>query len=226
LDAGDKLFDEVLSERDRQGILQQFILIGGWCQKIYRYNFDNPPELSALRTADIDLLVREPKKIKKNVDIKDLFKSYGFDEDYSTPEGYVKYVHPEMEIELLVPAVGRSSDKPFQLKKLNTNAQRLRYLDIVEKYAKEIEFKGLKIIVPEPAAFVINKFIASQRRKDKGKKEKDLITAKEFGEYILDDPKQKVLLKEIFGSLKPRLQRSLLKEIENISSEIYEHLIS
>jgi hypothetical protein len=133
MEKGDKLFYDILSLLDKQGILQQFILIGGWCQKLYRSKFNNPPELSALRTADIDLLVREPKNIKKNVDLTKILKSFNFDEEFSMPEGYIKYVHPEMEIELLVPAVGRASNKPFPLKMLNSNAQRLRYLDIIEK---------------------------------------------------------------------------------------------
>ena len=210
MEKGDKLFFDILASLGQHGILQHFILIGGWCQKLYRFSFDNPPELSALRTADIDFLVREPKNIKKSVDLTHIFRSFGFDEEYSIPEGYVKYVHPEMEIELLVPAIGRSSDKPFPLKKLNSNAQRLRYLDILEKNTTEIEFYSLKIMVPQPAAFVINKLITSQRRKNKWKQQKDRITAKEFGEYILNDPEQKALLKDIFKSLNPRLRMSLL----------------
>jgi len=224
MDEGDKLFFKILSALEHEGILKHFIIIGGWCQRLYRYHYNNPPEISALRTADIDLLVQNPKKIIKQVDLYEIFHKLGFDETYSNPEGYIKYVHPELEIEFLVQEIGKSKNKPFPLKKLNTNAQRLRYLDIIEKYPMEIDFHGLKVFVPQPAAFVINKFITSQRRKDEAKKMKDLVTATELGIYILQDNHQKKSLRDIFKSLKPRLQTKLLNIIKEQSEEVYDCL--
>lgn len=129
-----------------------------------------------------------------------------------------------MEIEFLVPEVGKSRNKPFPLKNLNTNAQRIRYLDIIENHPMEMVFQGLKIVVPQPAAFVINKIIISQRRLNVAKKEKDLLSAAELGTYILRFHQQKTLLKNIFNDLTPRLQRKILEILKKDSNDIYDIL--
>jgi hypothetical protein len=81
-------------------------------------------------------------------------------------------------------------------------------------------------VVPKPAAFVVNKLITSQRRKDKWKQQKDRITAKEFGEYIIADHEQKDLLKEIFQNLSPKLKKSILNDLKEISRILMEELAS
>jgi len=110
------------------------------------------------------------------------------------------------------------------LKHLKSNAQRLRYMDILEKYPLEVDFYGIKITVPQPAAFVINKFIISQRRKNKDKSDKDIIAAKEIGEYILNEQYQKVIMNEIYKSLPVKTQNKLIKIIKQYSIYIYNHL--
>jgi hypothetical protein len=94
-----KLFFDILSQLNNEGVLQKFILIGGWCQILYKQFFGNPVEISTLRTADVDFLLPNPLKIDKAVNIPLIFKKLGFDEEFSTPEGYTKYVHPDLEIE-------------------------------------------------------------------------------------------------------------------------------
>lgn len=225
MDPGDKFFVEILSALERERVLKHFILIGGWCQRLYRHHFNYPTGISALRTADIDFLVRNPEKIHTKVDIAKILKTLGFDELFH-PQGYIKYVHPDLEIEFLVPEVGKKQEKPFPLTNLNTNAQRLRHLDIIEKYPVEISFHELNVLVPQPAAFVINKFIISQRRKDASKKEKDLLAAKELGDYILKNEDQKQLLIAIFNNLNKKLQKKLLEIIKNQSLKIYDLLVN
>jgi hypothetical protein len=221
MDKNEKFLYDILSVLSDAGILQNLILVGGWCQRIYRSYYGDPPEIPALRTVDIDLLILNPNKILKKVDIRKIFSKLGLDEVYSYPEGYIKYVHPDLEVEFLVSEIGKGKNKPFLVEKLNTNAQRLRYLDIIEKYHMEINFHGLKLFLPQPAAFVINKYITSQRRKDETKKVRDLVTAKELGEYILQDVNQKKLLRKIFKSLKPGIQSRLHKIIKEQSEAVY-----
>ena len=88
----------------------------------------------------------------------------------------------------------------------------------------EIEYYGLKVNVAQPAGFVINKFITSQRRKNDNKKAKDFLTATELGKFILKDDHQKELMKGIFNSLNLRLQIKLLNIILRQSDEIYNWL--
>ena len=90
----------------------------------------------------------------------------------------------------------------------------------------KIEYYGLKVNIPQPAAFVINKFITSQRRKNDNKKEKDLLAATELGKFILKDDHQKELLIEIFHGLNSRLQKKVRNIISHQSDEIYNWLTS
>ena len=165
MEKGDEFFYKIIKTLHRENILEQLLLAGGWCQRLYRYYYDNPREISALRTADIDFIIKRPiKKVKKS-DVKELLNQIGFEEEFSFPQGYIKYTHSDLEIEFLVSEIGKGSNKPFPVKNLNTNAQRLRYLDLLEKYTFEINFYDIKIEIPQPAAFVINKFIVSLKRK-------------------------------------------------------------
>ena len=224
MEKGDKLFYDIIKILHKENVLEQLMLTGGWCQRLYRHCYNNPLEISALRTADVDFIIRRPIRFEKKLNIAEILSQVGFEEVYSTPKGFIKYVHPDLEIEFLISEIGRGSNNPYPLKHLHTNAQRLRYLDILEKYPLEIDFHELKITVPQPAAFVINKFIISQRRKDKAKSEKDINTAKEIGEYILNDEYQKILLKEIYEDLNEKLQNKLIKIIKSHSISIHDYL--
>lgn len=83
-----------------------------------------------------------------------------------------------MEIEFLISELGRGKNEPYKVKELNINAQGLRYLNLLQKYTIEILFYDINLVVPEPAAFVLHKFIVSDRRQNQTKREKDIKTAK------------------------------------------------
>lgn len=101
-----------------------------------------------------------------------------------------------MEVEFLVPEIGRKIDKPHEILSLKTNAQRLRFLDILTSHTKVVQYKDLKLKIPEPAGYVLNKLIV---RNDISKKEKDIKAAKELGEYIINVSRQRTFLKRIFS---------------------------
>jgi hypothetical protein len=59
-----EIFNAILDALEDVHTLNDIIFIGGWAQFLYRRYFNDPPELSALRTVDIDLLFNQPSKIK------------------------------------------------------------------------------------------------------------------------------------------------------------------
>lgn len=79
----------------------------------------------------------------------------------------------------------------------------------------------LKITLPEPAAYVLHKFIIGRRRLKKEKGEKDLNSAKEIGEFLLDDPEQRKKLRDIFDSLPRKRQNKIKAGVESISLELH-----
>jgi hypothetical protein len=218
------IFEDILTLLQEKSILKDLIIIGGWCLIIYRHLYNNPKEISSLRTSDIDFLVPLDQKFSRQVDIGEILSKLEFDSVYSISKGFIKYVHPEMEIEFLVPAIGRPTDKPYKLDALKSNAQPLRYLDILSEHTRSVSYKHFEVRIPEPAAFVMNKLITAMRRSELSKQEKDLKSAKELGEYILDDNNQKALLIKIFNRLNSRLQNRLLKQLKDTSPRLHEFL--
>ena len=62
-------------------VLGDIVLIGSWC-KIFYSSFFATDEISILRTSDIDLLIPQNLKTKRNVDIGKEFESLGFSINY------------------------------------------------------------------------------------------------------------------------------------------------
>ncbi len=207
-------FKEIISILNQAGVLSYLILIGGWCLYVYREYFRNDPQIPLLRTADIDFLIPRPLKIKNGIDVHTLLKNKGFDVQFSHPAGYIKYVHPQIEIEFLTPEVGKGSEKPFLVRPLNLSAQQLRYLTILQNYTMEVLVDEDKITVPEPSAFVLHKLLLSFKRNRTEKREKDLRTAIDLGEFLLHKEDQRVQIKEIFESFPRPWKRDILKVIE------------
>ena len=77
-DAPVELCLEVLRRLDKAGVLQDIILIGSWCTLFYREYFGDDAKLSALRTRDMDFLIKTPPKIRSTVYMAELLKDLGF----------------------------------------------------------------------------------------------------------------------------------------------------
>ncbi len=220
------LFLVILAKLDKEEVLQDIILIGGWCPLIYKEYFGNPVEISMQRTADLDFLIPNPPRIHKDVDVSLILEGLGFDKKLSLLDGYEKYVHPDLEVEFLTPEKGRGRDKPYTIDKLHINAQGLRYLDLIQSYIMKTVYNGISINVPEPTAYVLHKFIVSGRRKKSFKREKDIETARQLGEYLLEQEKQRKRMHEIYVDMADKWKRDLMRIVKGASEKIYTFLNS
>jgi hypothetical protein len=220
------LFFTILIRLDKEEVLRDIILIGGWCSLVYKEYFGNPVEISMQRTADLDLLIPNPPRIHKDVDVSLILEELGFDRKVSLLDGYEKYVHPDLEVEFLTPERGRGRGKPYSIDKLHINAQGLRYLDLIQSYTMKISYNGISINVPEPTAYVLHKFIVSDRRKKQFKREKDIETARQLGEYLLDQESQRNKMREIYLSMPEKWKKDLIKIVKGTSEKIYTFLNS
>ena len=220
------LFLVILAKLDKEEVLQDIILIGGWCPLVYKEYFGNPVEISMQRTADLDFLIPNPPRIHKDVDVSLILEGLGFDKKLSLLHGYEKYVHPDLEVEFLTPEKGRGRDKPYTFDKLHINAQGLRYLDLIQSYIMKTVYNGISINVPEPTAYVLHKFIVSGRRKKSFKREKDIETARQLGEYLLEQEKQRKKMHEIYVDMADKWKRDLMRIVKGASEKIYTFLNS
>jgi len=82
----------------------------------------------------------------------------------------------------------------------------------------------MMIQVPEPAAYVLHKFIIFERRKKKSKKERDLIAVKDIGEFLLQNKTQRKKFLEIFHSLPLKWQKTIINNIKTHSEPLFDFL--
>lgn len=220
------LFFAVLLSLNKAEVLRYIVLIGGWCPLVYKEYFGNPVEISAQRTADLDILVPNPPRIHKEIDVSLILNKLGFDRQVSPLDGYEKYVHPDLDVEFLTPERGRGREKPYTIDKLHVNAQGLRYLDLIQSHVMEISFRRILLNVPEPAAYVLHKFIVSGRRNKTFKREKDIETARQIGEYLLEHENQRKKMREIYLGMPEKWKKDLMKIVRGASEKIYAFLNS
>lgn len=219
------LFLATLNALHKTGVLKDLILIGSWCHHFYRIYFNNTPEIPAVRTLDIDFLVPNPPKVKKEINIPEILETLGFIAEHSYTTGYTKYVHPELELEFLTPDLSKGKgNKPYLISKLHINAQGLRYLNLLQSNTMKIKYKNVEVRIPEPSAYVLHKFIIFERRTKKDKKIRDLQAAKDIGEFLLQNKKQKKKLQDIFTSLPRKWQATIKNNLKNHSETLYEFL--
>ncbi|RPI77087.1 MAG: hypothetical protein EHM45_10480 [Desulfobacteraceae bacterium] len=108
-----EVFDKILKELDNNGVLRDIILIGGWCPLVYQEHFHAKNEIHFKATTDIDLLIPNPPKIRKEVNVGRMLADFGFDRQISPTTGLCKYINPLLKVEFLTPEKGRGRDKPY-----------------------------------------------------------------------------------------------------------------
>lgn len=219
-----KLLASVLKALQAEGVLDGLVIVGSWCQYYYRILFDNAPEIPLLRTLDVDFLVPNPARFKSRVDVPELLNLLGFDNDFDYSTGLVKYVHPDLEIQFLTPALGRAKETPYEIKKLNINAEGLTYMKMLQDYTFAMTHNDVTIRLPEPEAYILHKILISSKRKNAAKQEKDLMAAKSIGELCLEDEARRKRLQTIYADLPKKWQRTVSGVLEPLSPELYSFL--
>lgn len=207
---------EVLKRFEEAGILPHIILIGSWSIYFYKEYFKSESYSTFIRTQDIDFLVPIPFRFTKELSIFKLIEDLGFLEEFRSEKGYIKLVHPDLTIEFLVPERGRGSDKPYSLKQLGINAVPLRYLDFLISNTIVVNYEGLTIRLPHPAAFVLHKFIIFKRRNKPDKQNKDIEGALRVYSALRENNELKII-KRIFDRMPKKWQLTIVDNLEGIS---------
>ena len=217
------LFFATLNALHKSGVLEDIMLIGSWCHHFYSVYFDNAPEIPVVRTLDIDFLIPNPPKIHKDINIPEILSSLDFTSAHNLTTDYTKYVHPELELEFLIPDLGRGKgSKPYEIPKLHINAQGLRFLNLLQSHTIKMKYKHMTITLPEPAAYVLHKFIIQERRLNKEKQKRDLSAAKKIGEFLLQNKTQQKKLMDIFHSAPKKWQAKIIKNLKVYSQPLFD----
>ena len=186
------------------------VLIGSWALPIYKTYFDDDPEIPILRTTDVDFLLGIPN-IRNTFDISSALLDLGFENEWSLQGEFCKYVHPDLEVEFLIPMVEAQVDQfLFRL------VGKFPFSRLYEAY------HGYNIRVPEPEVFVLLKLLILPRRKDNAKRMKDAYTARTLGEFLLKRSDRRVYMQTLFKELPKGWQ----KKIRSVSRDHFPTFLS
>ena len=175
----------------------------------YGAYFGSRHHITEIKTLDMDFLISNPKRvIKPPLDIEDLLKPLDFEREF-TASGWLRFVHPHLRVEFLVPRKGPTPDKPIKVADLQIVAMPLRHTGPLTKHTIKVEREGLAVRIPHPVAFALHKLFVSKRRKDRGKAEKDRIQAFRILELILRS-KDTVEIAPIWGTFTRKERRDIL----------------
>ena len=205
----DELFLNIIGRLARGGVLTDIVLIGSWVLPIYRMYFDNDPEIPVLRTTDVDFLVGMPPRVRREFDVPAALSELGFEPEWALQGGYCKYVHPDMEVEFLIPEQGHGGVGSISVDALRIQAQPLRFLSLAYDQSMVVHYRGYDIRVPDPEAFVLLKLLVIPRRKDRSKIDKDVYTARVLGEYLLAHAERREKLRDMFIELPKGWQQKI-----------------
>lgn len=206
---------EVLKRYHKAGLLEHVIIVGSWCIYFYRDYFKAGSYTTSIRTSDIDFLVPIPVKLRKSDDLFALVEDLGYIRVFSGEKGYIKFAHPELTIEFLVAEQGRGSDKPYLIPQLGINAQPLRYLNFLQDNAINLDFEGMRIKVPHPAAYALHKFIIFKLRTKPDKQYRDIEGALRVFKQLLSEDKDDSISK-IFCKMHRKWQTIALKNLLSV----------
>lgn len=164
----------ILKDLQDCGVLKHVVLVGSWCQELYRHHLPDSYQIPATRTMDADILIPRRLKLSPPVNLHEIFKKRKFISQTHYQSGFVKFIHRELTFEFLTDAGAKPGEKQHEIKDLNIVAQELHFMNIPLSYQQTVTYRGLTLNIPEPEAFALHKLIVSQRRKKAEKRKKDL----------------------------------------------------
>lgn len=218
------LFESILKDFDDNGILQDFILIGSWVLRVYAEHFADP-RVPIVATQDLDLLLTNPPKVSRKVNVAELLKKYDLEEVSSPLDSYSKFVSPDFEVEFLIPEKGRGETKGKVINGLGITATPLRYMNFIQDYTETMDYKGFSVRVPKPTVFVLMKYLLVKKRKktDTPKIAKDISTAKDLEFFLLDQSKKDDFI-FYFQNMPGGWRKDLLAILEANDSDLFDIL--
>ena len=207
-----ELCASVLRRLDDAGVLPGVVIVGSWCVLFYERYFNTPGYRASIRTRDLDLAIPLPPRFGHKVDLAGQLGELGFVVDFKGRDGYIRFLHPELIVEFLVPERGRGTTKPFDVPKLGINAQPLRFLDLLLGDTISVPFRSVSLRLPHPANFALHKLLISGRRhSDKAERDREQAAAVM---RALHGAGQDARLRSVFAALPPKWKAQIIRAIE------------
>lgn len=187
-------------------------LIGSYYLPVLKDNLNF--SLPTVKTQDIDFLVNTPYRGKK-VDIEMLLKPLGFSIGFNL-DGSTYFTNGMFKVEFLTPKKGKGTDKAIYIEPLKIKATPLMFLQILLDEQIEIKKDEYSYLIPSPWIFACHKILISSRRKNKDKKEKDILQANAILREVFKKPDTTKKAMSYIENLPPRWKKKIKEHIEKI----------
>ena len=206
----------LLRQLDEAHVLDGVVIVGSWCVLFYERYFNTPEYRATIRTRDLDIAIPIPPRFGRNVDLADQLGQLGFVMDFKGSDGYIRFLHPDLIVEFLVPERGRGTNKPFEVPALGINAQPLRFLDLLLGDTISVPFQSVNVRLPHPARFALHKLLISGRRpSEKAERDREQAAAVVCALEIAGESAR---LRAVFVALPAKWKSQITRAIE-ISGE-------
>ncbi|MFH1238851.1 MAG: GSU2403 family nucleotidyltransferase fold protein, partial [bacterium] len=148
----------------------------------------------------------------------------GFLPGWSGEKSYIRFIHPDLLVEFLVPEKGKGIDKPYPLPQLGVNAQALRFLNFLTDNVIQIKVENIQIRVPHPANFALHKLIIAQRRNNPDKSSKDREAAIKILKALIEKNEVNII-KKVFKNVPQKWQKKIIQGLKEIDDEAIEGIV-
>lgn len=215
------LFLDLLGVFKRIGLLDELVLLGGWCPVVYRGHFGADYPETPISAVDADFLISNPNKTRAPLDVPAALEAAGFQTQHTIAGS--TYVNGDLEVGFLAEKKGKSEEVSFQVRSLHLGAMSMRYLDFLQEHVIKVAYSGFKLNLPDPAAFVLQKFLINPRR-SKSMQAKDLETISGLCDYMVKLEPQRARLKALFDALPGSLKKTVLGAADKHAPDLKELL--
>lgn len=208
-------FWQTINAFDEIGLLRYVMIIGSWAEYFYPSLFSTDFAAN-LRTRDVDFFYKNINLPEEKIPVVEKLKEIGY--VYDELDGISRFYKEDLlELEFLTRVLGSGSDKRMEIKPLGIVSEGLRVINILANFPREVEAKSpdgkfYKLIVPEPAVYVVQKILTNPIRNPPEKKTKDIVAVKELLYHILQSEEHTAKLKEVYKSLSAK-QLKVLKQV-------------
>lgn len=208
-----KIFWDTITILEKNKILEYIVLIGSWAEYIYEASNYLEDFEANLKTKDIDFLIKNIHKPKEEINIVDILEKEGYETSIDYISGAYKfYKDKDLEIEFLAREFGIGQSEPYKVPAFGIKAEGLRHVSLLIENTITIDIKNININVPTPQAYLLQKIIINEKRKDKAKK--DYLGIENLMENIRKSDIEYHKLKHLYSTLTKKQKNKINKFLE------------
>lgn len=215
----DALFQSLLAAFKRLGLLDDLIVVGGWALTLYEGHFGADYPAGPARANAMEFLLVNPNKPRAPLNVPAALEEIGFHTQHDLAG--TKYVNGDAELAFLAAKKGKAEEEAFQVRPLQLGAMTNRYLDFLQEHAMAMEYGGFKLSVPEPAAFVLHKFLINPRR-SKSVQAADMESIAGLSAFLLGKDAERARLSALFAELPGSLKKTVLGAADKHAPDLLE----